>query len=126
MFLRFLLVIVFFSILASCSANQLTLKSQLIPSEHPSAFELENAISIKAEKAKTSKLNAGTRWHKFGTIEQGEVYRSKDQIVIVNSFNVHEGYIVVQNSEVVGYYLPVEKTFVQSEPTSINLIEVTE
>lgn len=110
--------------LIACSATQIKLDSELIPSNSASVFELANGVSIQASNSRASVLNAGTKWVEVGTIEQGVVYRTKDQVVIVNSFNVHEGYIVVRESQVVGYYLPVEKTFVESKPVLINLLEM--
>lgn len=111
-------------LLAACSANQVKLHSQISPSNSLLIFELKNDVTIKASNAKASKLNAGTKWSEIGTIEQGSVYRTKDQVVIVNSFNVHEGYIVVKDSQVVGYYLPVEGTFIESKSVPINFIKM--
>jgi hypothetical protein len=82
---------------------------------------LKESVTIKAYNATPSVLNAGTTWFEVGYINQGDVYRTKDQVVIVNSFDVHEAYIVVKDSTVVGYYLPIENTFIESEPMSINL-----
>jgi hypothetical protein len=56
-------------------------------------------------------LYAGTRWVLFGTISRGEVYRSSDQTVTVEGYNVHEAYPVVDAKQLVGFYLPVERTF---------------
>ncbi|MCF6262199.1 MAG: hypothetical protein L3J24_01190 [Xanthomonadales bacterium] len=111
-------------LLSACSANQIKLHSQLTPSNSGECFELAESITIKASNANTSKLNTGTEWREIGSIKQGVVFRTKDQIVIVNSFNVHEGYIVVKDSHVVGYYLPVEKTFVETKPVLINLVKM--
>jgi hypothetical protein len=60
-------------------------------------------------------LRQGTHWQLDGTIPQGDVYRSPDQTLTVEGFNVHEAFPVVQNDALVGFYLPVEKTFT---PTS--------
>ncbi len=108
------------SLLISCSAKQLPLQSQIeIAKEQKAFFQLNDEVEIKATNAKPTILKPGTRWMLVGSINQGEVYRTKDQVVIVNSFNVHEGYIVVEHNSVVGYYLPVEKTFVESIHTPI-------
>ncbi len=114
----------FLLLITACSANQVRLQTELIPSSNSSLFELEEAISVKASNASATKLKAGTTWQEIGRIEHGVVFKTKDQVVIVNSFNVHEGYIVVNNAEVVGYYLPIEKTFIKSKPVSINLVKM--
>lgn len=111
-------------LLVACSVNQVKLHNQLSPLNNLNVFELKEGITIKANNASASILNAGTKWREIGTINQGSVYRTKDQVVIVNSFNVYEGYIVVKDSKVVGYYLPIEQTFVETKPISINLVEV--
>lgn len=56
-------------------------------------------------------LRQGTRWELVGAIAQGDVYRSRDQTLTVEGYNVHEAYVVVQDDLLVGFYLPVEKTF---------------
>jgi len=107
----------------SCAAKQVMLQSQLTMNLDGAniVFELKEDITIKASNAKPTTLKSGTHWINVGMIEQGTVYKTKDQVVIVNSFNVHEGYIVVTQDNVVGYYLPVEKTFVETKPVIIKL-----
>jgi len=113
--------LIFIMLMTSCSANQIILQSQFVPSDASLLFKLQENVTVKAANARPSILNAGTHWMQVGFIDQGNVYKAKDQIVIVNSFNVHEGYIVVNDSVVVGYYLPVENTFIESKPTQINI-----
>lgn len=119
--MKIILHLMFVILLTACSANQISLQTQLLPSISSSLFELKDSITIKATNAKSSTIRSGTKWLEVGSIDQGTVYRTKDQVVIVNSFDVHEGYIVVKESTVVGYYLPVEKTFVKSKPVLIKL-----
>lgn len=108
--------------LASCSAKQIQLESELQAStDTDSYYVLDEEVNIKASHAKPTKLNVGTRWKQVGLIKQGIVYRTKDQVVIVNSFNVHEGYIVINQENIVGYYLPIEKSFIEVIPTPIKL-----
>ena len=119
------ILLLFSFLIISCSAKQVELQSQLeVLEEEKFSYFLEDIVEIKAAKAKTTILKNGTRWTKVGLINQGVVFRTKDQIVIVNSFNVHEGYIVVDQGNVVGYYLPVEKTFVESNHTPIKLTKL--
>ena len=109
-------------LISSCSAQQVKIPSQLIASNETNIlFELRQGITIKALYAEPTFLKTGTRWTKVGIINQGSVFRTKDQVVIVNSFNVHGGYIVVNKDAVVGYYLPIEKTFVETKPVIIKL-----
>jgi hypothetical protein len=109
-------------ILSSCSVQQAPLQSALVASADPTAvYVLEKETAVKAGNAANTTLRSGTTWLLVGSIEKGNVFKTKDQVVVVNSFNVHEAYIVVQGDTVVGYYLPVEKTFVKSKPVKIIL-----
>jgi len=108
-------------LLSACSATQVRLATQLQPSSDSALYVLEHSVKIQAANSNASTLKQGTQWAAVGSIEQGIVYRTKDQVVVVNSFDVHEGYIVVKDAQVVGYYLPVEKTFVETEPKAISL-----
>ena len=86
-----------------------------------SEYRLEEAVTIKATHAQPLELRAGTTWRQIGTIEQGNVFDTKDQVVIVNSFDVHEAAIVTKDSYVQGFYLKVAKTFVEAQPVPITL-----
>jgi hypothetical protein len=67
-------------------------------------------------------LRQGTRWRLYGTIPQGDVYRSPDQTLTVEGYNVHEAYPVIHDDAVVGFYLPVEHTFTEtSKPVPLTL-----
>lgn len=90
------------------------------------SYVLQNSVELKAARAARTELRAGTRWTKIGEIEQGDVYETKDQVVIVNSFDVHEASIVVANQSVVGYYLKIENAFVAVEPVPIVLSRETQ
>jgi hypothetical protein len=67
-------------------------------------------------------LRRGTRWRLYGTIPQGDVYRSPDQTLTVEGYNVHEAYPVIHADAVVGFYLPVEHAFTKaSKPVPLTL-----
>ena len=56
-------------------------------------------------------LSAGTRWRCVGRVQQGDVFTTSDQVLTVEASNVQEAYIVIESRNLVGFYLPVEKTF---------------
>lgn len=58
-----------------------------------------------------TRLKSGTRWEQVGRIEQGDIFKTNDQIVTVEASNIHEAFLVVRGSTVAGFYLPVERTF---------------
>lgn len=109
-------------ILSGCSAQMVELSSPMSVAEvDDGVYRLENAVTIKAAHAAPLGLRAGTTWRQIGTIAQGKVFDTKDQVVIVNSFDVHEAAIVTNNEQVVGFYLKVAETFVEATPVPISL-----
>lgn len=58
-----------------------------------------------------SALAAGTIWQKIGTIGQGDVLRTRDQIVSIEASNLYQADIVVDHGQLVGFYLPVDHAF---------------
>lgn len=113
------------AVLSGCSATQIQTLSQIKdPLNSHIRYQLDNNVTVKASKTADTLLREGTIWQEVGRLDEGVVYRTKDQVVIVNSFNVHEGYIVIQGHQVAGYYLPIEKTFVQSQPADISLTKM--
>jgi hypothetical protein len=75
------------------------------------SFELEKEVNFVLDKGFTRKLKQGTKWNYVGTISYGDVFRTKDQILTVEASNIHEAYIVVSAGKLVGFYLPVERSY---------------
>jgi hypothetical protein len=75
------------------------------------AFVLEQDVPISVGYAYKRVLRKGTRWTYLGAIAQGDVYKTGDQVLTVEASNIHEAYIVVENRKLVGFYLPVERTY---------------
>jgi hypothetical protein len=75
------------------------------------AFELEKEVSVRLDTTYSRSLKKGTRWVCVGTTTEGAVYRTNDQILTIEGSNIHEAYIVVKSGMLIGFYLPVERTF---------------
>lgn len=56
-------------------------------------------------------LRQDTTWKRVGSIAQGKVYASVGGIFSVEGAHVHEANLVVTNGNLVGFYLPVERSF---------------
>jgi len=80
-------------------------------------------VKVALSTGYSTRLRANTRWELVGTLTQGEVYRTKDQIVAVEGAHIHEAYIVVKQGALVGFYLPVERTFSPVTPSTLLSIE---
>lgn len=111
------------TLIAGCSATQVALDADLMASEknHLEVFELAETLEVHTSNAKTNILRSSSRWELVGSISEGNVYRPKNHVLIVNSFDVHEAYIVVNSGNLIGYYLPIENTFIKTSAVSINL-----
>jgi len=89
----------------------------------PSRYRLAEAVKIEAPRTADLTLRADTAWNHIGTISQGRVFDTKDQVIIVNSFNVYEAAIVVNDGKIIGYYPKVAKAFVASDPVPLDLVK---
>jgi hypothetical protein len=76
-----------------------------------SSLILEKEEKIDLGTGYSRVIKDGTKWDYVGTIENGDVYNTKDQVLTVEASNIHEAYIVISSGKLIGFYLPVEKTF---------------
>lgn len=99
-------------LLASCAlpVRQLPLERPLLPASGRS-FVLTQDARCHFGTGYGRTLRAGTHWNLFGTLERGQVYRSPDQVLTVEGYDVSEAYLVVREGTLIGFYLPVEKKF---------------
>jgi len=106
---------------AACAPPVTQLPTQLTPGTGKS-FRLMREAEADISTGRSTTLRANTRWELVGTVSMGEVYRTRDQAVTVRGDGVHEGYIVVREKTLVGFYLPVERAFcpvAQTQPLAI-------
>ena len=76
-------------------------------------FVLLHEVKATVGTSYPTRLKSGTRWRQVGNTEHGAVFGTQDQIVTVEDSNIHEALLVVSDDFIKGFYLPVEKTFVQ-------------
>ncbi len=63
-----------------------------------------------------------SKWELVGTIPEGNVYKSQEQILTVECSHVFEAYLVMNRDTLVGFYLPVEEAYVAaSDPVKLPL-----
>jgi len=85
-------------------------------------FILQESVDIPLGTGFPTHLKAGTRWHRVGQTPYGAVYSTTDQIVKVEASNIYEAWLVMADQTVKGFYLLVEKTFVQaSHPVPVTI-----
>jgi hypothetical protein len=101
-------------LVAGCAFDVVSVKQQ--PATFSSASDSPSFLLVKEVKARLGTgfptiLKANTTWNQVGVTESGKVYATKDQVVKVEASNIYEAQIVITNHALVGFYLPVEKTF---------------
>lgn len=107
----------------ACSITQIPVTERITVHDSPSSVILHAPVVIELAHAKPVLLRAETSWGRVGEIPQGTVYTTDDQLVVVESFNTRQAYIVVNEGKVVGYFLPVENSFVKVAPVEIVFID---
>ena len=108
-------------LVGSCAPAVVQEPTQLTPAVRK-GFRLTQAAEVALATGYSTTLRANTTWQLVGTVPQGEVYRTRDQVVTLEGAHIHEGYIVVDQRALVGFYLPVERTFspvVPAKPLSM-------
>ena len=89
--------------------------------------------SLRLEKDTTVSMNSGfdrllkkrTVWIYVGTLSHGDVYKTSDQVLTVEDSHVHQAYIVIRGNKLLGFYLPVEKSYSPiSDAVELSLQEI--
>jgi len=82
------------------------------------SFTLTEDIQIDRSPCNYDRtLRAGTQWSPVKVLVQGVVYDSLDQMLTIECSNIYEVYLVVNDAELVGIYLPVEHGYVALKRT---------
>jgi hypothetical protein len=106
---------------SACMVSRVPLQAELAPFTGAArTYKLAAPVTVRANASADQILRANTRWAQIGSIPQGDVFETKDQVVIVNSFSVFEANLVVKDGKVVGYFIPVGCSFVAATPVAIS------
>jgi hypothetical protein len=75
----------------------------------------KEAIVSPGSYART--LKAGSKWRYVGKIPQGAVYEIVGDVFMLEAKHMHQAHCVLSNDfQLVGFYLPVEKKFIELRP----------
>lgn len=114
------------AIVAGCAAEVVRHPAELAvqPAARRVVQVLGEAVSWRLDSGYQRQLAAGTDFLELGAIPQGRVLRPRNATLTVEGAHVHEAYAVVQSGHLVGFYLPVEKSFTPlSQPVPLSLHE---
>ena len=125
------LILVFILFLSSCAFD--IVRVDQIPtqlSSDPKCLKeivLTKNIIVGIGSGYKRTLKKGTRWFCIGSIKQGDVFKTKDQILTIEASNIYEANIVVVKDNLIGFYLPVEHSFSSLKtPVRIFATQITE
>ena len=103
------------SLLGACAFDVIHVEQRPARLESAAAgsrpFELAADVDVDIGFGYHRVLKRGTKWRPVGRLPQGDVYTTGDQVLTVEASNIQEAYIVLASRKLVGFYLPVEKTF---------------
>lgn len=89
-------------------------------SDSRAGWMLQDDVTAYLGTGFPTRLRKATRWSKVGQIAQGDVFRTRDQVVTVEASNIYEAMAVLNDGTLVGFYLPVEHSFVAAQPAILN------
>jgi hypothetical protein len=113
--MRLLLPLTLALLLSACASDVPRRPAALTPISTASlsvqSFTLAQRVGLASAAGYYSEMRAGSRWVNVGSIAEGEVFRPENSVFQVEGRHVHEAYVVIHDGKVVGFYLPVEKSF---------------
>jgi hypothetical protein len=112
-----IVLILVFSSMAACAFDIAHVKTR--PTQFTRTSEGQKSFTIKSPVLISDtpcwferSLEKSSRWYLIGSIPEGDVYKSSNQVLTVECSNIHEAYLVLNGNFLVGFYLPVENAFV--------------
>ena len=117
-----------FLCLAGCAADISRTPTTFVPatsSETVRSIQLSKELSVTPSSGFERRLKGGSTWSYVGRVPEGQVYRIKDDVFMLEGKHMHEAYCVVSpTNKLVGFFLPVEKAFVPvSSPVVLPIVE---
>ncbi len=87
-----------------------------VASDSSRSLQMSAPVSVTASAGYTRTLPAGSKWSLIGSIPEGDIFKIENSVFTIEARHVHEAYLVVQNLNLVGFYLPVEQAFSPLSP----------
>lgn len=112
---RSVLSLVILLILNACAFDIVHVKQTpsnlVLQSDSSANFTLEKEAKVSLGTGYRRTLKANTTWSLVGSLPEGSVFKTRDQILTVEGSNIYEAYIVVESNSLTGFYLPAEGTY---------------
>jgi hypothetical protein len=102
--------------LAACASEVLrppvpTIFTPLSPGTPHAEVQLAEDAEIPVSPDYIRILPRGSRWQLAGSIAQGNVYRRVDGVFTLEGAQLHEAWLVLADTRLVGYYLPARRAY---------------
>lgn len=75
------------------------------------SFVASQTVMVRLDSGYDRSIRAGTEFVDAGGIAQGDILKPTNATFTVEGAHMHEAYLVVNTGRIVGFYLPVEKSF---------------
>jgi hypothetical protein len=75
------------------------------------SIEVTERVTLNLATGYQRSILTGSRWERIGAVAQGDVYRPVGTVFTIEGANMHEAFLVVQDSKIAGFYLPGEGAF---------------
>ena len=86
-------------------------ESSLTPAAAATRVTLASPVQVQLDSGYARSIAAGTEFAVAGTIAEGRVLKPTRTTFTVEGAHMHEAYPVERAGRLVGFYLPVEKSF---------------
>ena len=111
--------------IAGCATPVPSQPTQFVGVANGRSVRLEQEASLRLPTGYSRRLAANRCWQLVGTVPAGDVYRPIDTVFTIEGEQVHEAYLVLARSSLVGFYLPAEHRYSSlSAPVTLVLGEV--
>lgn len=88
--------------------------------EQGQIVRLEREVTVGLPTGYQRTLQAGTSWKRIGRIPDGDVFEPVDSVLTIEGRSIREAYLVVRDSRLVGFFMPVEDAFsALTDPVSL-------
>ena len=91
------------------------------PNAVPARIEIAQETHVLLSGGYSRTLAQGSVWELRGGLPEGAVYRRVDGVFTVEGAHVHEAYLVINANRLVGFYLPVERSYSPLPPVSLSI-----
>jgi hypothetical protein len=108
---KILLALVLSLMAPGCAMEVVRHESALSPVNAATRLTLASPVQIRLDSGYSRSIAAGTEFAVAGTLAEGRVLKPTRSIFTIEGAHMHEAYPVERAGRLVGFYLPVEKSF---------------